>query len=214
MSLQSRASRFSIPERCHSSNLPRPRGGCAFYNSSMRGWTIPLGRWMGVEMRMHIFFPALALVCLGLSGGAGVPRGLGLFILCLASVFVRETARLIVAAYLNLKLRAVLLLPIGGLFAYANPESQEAANTGVGEFAMALAGPVANLITALMVAAVAIGAGGDVPLLAAPLVTPDHLVRSMVWMQVGLGLLHLLPAYPLDFGRLMRGNFARVHGLT
>jgi CBS domain-containing protein len=169
---------------------------------------------MGVEMRMHIFFPALALVCLGLSGSSGVLRGLGLFLLCLAAVFVRETARLIVAAYLNLKLRAVLLLPIGGLFAYANPESQEAANTGVGEFAMALAGPVTNLITALMIAAVAIGAGGDVSLLAAPLVTPDHLVRSMIWMQVGLGVLHLLPAYPLDFGRLLRGNFARVHGLT
>jgi len=169
---------------------------------------------MGVEMRMHIFFPALALVCLGLSGGAGILRGIGLFFLCVAAVFVRETARLIVAAYLNLKLRAVLLLPIGGLFAYANPESQEAANTGAGEFAMALTGPLANLITALMIAAAAIGAGGDVPLLAAPLVTPDHLVRSMVWMQIGLGLLHLLPAYPLDFGRLLRGNFARVHGLT
>jgi CBS domain-containing protein/Zn-dependent protease len=139
---------------------------------------------------------------------------MGLFCLCVSAVFVRETARLIVAAYLNLKLRAVLLLPIGGLFAYANPESQEAANTGLGEFAMALTGPIANLITALMIAAAAIGAGGDVPLLTAPLVTPDHLVRSMVWMQVGIGLLHLLPAYPLDFGRLLRGNFARAHGLT
>jgi CBS domain-containing protein len=169
---------------------------------------------MGVEMRMHIFFPALALVCLGLSGSSGILRGLGLFCLCVAAVFVRETARLIVAAYLGLKLRAVLLLPIGGLFAYANPESQEAANKGVGEFAMALTGPIVNLITALMIAATAIGAGGNVQLLARPLVTPDHLVRSMVWMQVGLGLLHLLPAYPLDFGRLLRGNFARVHGLT
>jgi len=198
------------------SDLPIHVGGCAFYNSTMRGWTIPLGRWMDVEMRMHIFFPALALVCLGLSSGSGsgALRGIGLFFLCVAAVFVRETARLIVAAYLNLKLRAVLLLPIGGLFAYANPESQDAANNGFGEFAMALTGPIVNLITALMIAAAAIGAGGDVQLLARPLVTPDHLVRSMVWMQVGLGLLHLLPAYPLDFGRLLRGNFARVHGLT
>ena len=139
---------------------------------------------------------------------------MGLFFLCVTAVVVREIARLIVAAYFNLKLRAVLLLPIGGLFAYANPESQEAANKGAGEFAMALTGPVVNLISALMMAATAIGAGGDVQLLARPLVTPDHLVRSMVWMQVGLGLLHLLPAYPLDFGRLLRGNFARVHGLT
>jgi CBS domain-containing protein/Zn-dependent protease len=127
---------------------------------------------------------------------------------------VRETARLIVAAYLNLKLRAVLLLPIGGMFAYANPESQEAANQGVGQFAMALTGPIANCLTALMLAACFIGAGGDVPLLGEPLVSAAHLVRSMVWMQAGLGVLHLVPAYPLDFGRLLRGNFARSHGFA
>lgn len=163
---------------------------------------------------MHIFFPALALVCLGLSGNSGVLRGLGLFFLCVAAVVIRETARLIAAAYLNLKLRAVLFLPIGGLFAYANPESQQAANQGAGQFVMAITGPVVNCITALMLAAACVGAGGDVHLLGRPLVTPDHLVRSMVWMQAGLGFLHLLPAYPLDFGRLLRGNFARVHGLT
>ena len=180
----------------------------------MRGWTIPLGRWMGVEMRVHVFFPALALVCLGLGGSAGPLRGLGLFCLCISAVVVREIARLMMAAYLNLKLRAVLLLPIGGLFAYANPESQEAANQGFGQFAMALIGPVANLLTALMLAASFIGSGGDVPLLAKPLVSAAHLVRSMVWMQAGLGILHLIPAYPLDFGRLLRGNFARTHGFA
>ena len=179
----------------------------------MRGWTIPLGRWMGVEMRMHVFFPALALVCLGLSATSGILRGLALFFICVAAIVVRETARLMMAAYLNLKLRAVLLLPIGGLFAYANPESQEASNEGFGQFAMALIGPVVNCLTALMFAAAFIGAGGDVHLLARPFITGDHLVRSMVWMQAGLGVLHLLPAYPLDFGRLLRGNFARAHGL-
>ena len=163
---------------------------------------------------MHIFFPALALVCVGLSGNSGFLRGMGLFFLCVAAVVVRETARLIIAAYLNLKLRAVLLLPIGGLFAFANPESQGAANEGIGQFAMAFTGPLVNCITALMIAAACIGGGGEVPLLAHPLVTADHLVRSMVWMQAGLGILHLLPAYPLDFGRLLRGNFARSHGLT
>ena len=169
---------------------------------------------MGIEIRMHIFFPTLAVVCLGLSVGSGFLRGMGLFVLCVGAVIVREIARLMMAAYLHLRLRAVLLLPIGGLFAYANPESQEAANQGFGQFAMALTGPIVNCLTALMIAAACIGAGGDVRLLARPLVTPDHLVRSMVWMQAGLGLLHLLPAYPLDFGRLLRGNFARVHGLT
>jgi CBS domain-containing protein len=165
-------------------------------------------------MRMHIFFPALVLVCIGLSGSAGVPRGLGLFIVCVAAVVVREIARMMMAAYLDLRLRAVVVLPIGGLFAYANPESQEAANQGFGQFAMAFIGPVASCLTALMLAACFIGAGGDVALLGRPLISASHLVRSMVWMQAGLGVLHLVPAYPLDFGRLLRGDYARRHGLA
>ena len=173
-----------------------------------------MGRWMGVEMRMHAFFPALAVVCLGLSGSAGWLRGLGLFFVLVSAVVVREIARLIMAAYLGLRLRAVLLLPIGGLFAYANPESQENANQGFGQFAMALAGPVINCATGLALAAAFIGAGGDVKLLAHPWITAAWLLRSMVWMQLGLGVLHLLPAYPLDFGRLLRGSFARNHGFS
>ena len=69
----------------------------------MRGWTIPLGRWMGVEMRVHVFFPALALVCLGLSTSDGIVRGLGLFFIWVSAVVVRETARLMMAAYLDLQ---------------------------------------------------------------------------------------------------------------
>jgi CBS domain-containing protein/Zn-dependent protease len=170
---------------------------------------------MGVEMRVHVFFPLLAVVCLGLSGSDGVMRGLGLFLALVAAVVVRETARLLVAAWLGLRLRAILLLPIGGLFAYADPESQENSAQGGGQFAIALAGPVANLLTALVLAAAFMGAGGDgLKLFDPPLVSSAWLLRSMVWMQVGLGVLHLLPAYPLDGGRLLRGSFARKHGFA
>jgi CBS domain-containing protein/Zn-dependent protease len=169
---------------------------------------------MGVEMRVHAFFPLLALVCLGLSAADGWPRGLGLFLVLVVAVVVREIARLLVAAWLGLKLRAVLLLPIGGLFAYANPESQENANQGVGQFAMALAGPLANGVTALVLGVTFLGAGGNIDLFSQPWVTAGFLLRSMVWMQAGLGLLHLLPAYPLDAGRLLRGSFARKHGFN
>lgn len=178
----------------------------------MRGWSIPLGRWMGVELRVHLFFPLLAFVFFGISGGDGWPRGLALFLLLVAAVVTRETARLLVAAWLGLRLRAVLVLPIGGLFAYANPESQENANQGTGQFALALAGPVANWATALVLAATILGASGEVRLLDTPLITAAHLLRAMVWMQAGLGSLHLLPAYPLDCGRLIRNSFARKHG--
>jgi CBS domain-containing protein/Zn-dependent protease len=169
---------------------------------------------MGVELRIHTFFLLLAVVCLGLSGSDGWLRGIGLFLVLVAAVVVREIARLIVAAWLGLRLRAVLVLPIGGLFAYANPESQEGSNQGVGQFAIAFAGPIANCATALALAITFLGAGGDVRLFDQPWITSAYLLRSMVWMQAGLGVLHLLPAYPLDAGRLLRGDFAREHGIA
>jgi CBS domain-containing protein len=169
---------------------------------------------MGVEIRVHAFFPLLAIVCLALSASVGMARGIGLFLVVVAAVVVRETARLLVAAWLGLRLRAVLLLPIGGLFAYANPESQESANSGSGQFAIAFAGPLANWATALVLAAMFLGASGDMHLLAQPFITPVYLLRSAMWMQVFMGAMHLLPAYPLDCGRLIRGSFARQHGLA
>jgi CBS domain-containing protein len=169
---------------------------------------------MGVEMRLHAFFPLLAVLCLALSIADGIGRGIGLFFVLVSAVLVRETARLLVAAWLGLRLRAVLLLPIGGLFAYADPESQEGANQGSAQFLLAFAGPAANLATALVLAATFVGAGGNMHLLDQPLITSAYLLRAMVWMQVGLGLVHLLPAYPLDFGRLIRGSFARKHGFA
>jgi len=45
------------------------------YNRCMRGWSIPLGRWMGVELRVHAFFPLLAVLCLALSTGDGWGEG-------------------------------------------------------------------------------------------------------------------------------------------
>jgi CBS domain-containing protein/Zn-dependent protease len=169
---------------------------------------------MGVEFRIHTFFVLLAVVCVLFANAVnlGATVGIGLWLLICAAVAVRETARLIVAAWLGLRLRTVLLLPIGGLFAYATPESQEAAASGPGLYALAVAGPIANILTALVLAAIATGTSGSFPLLASPFVTPGALLRSMIWLQAFLGVLHFLPAYPLDCGRLLRGGLSGIHG--
>jgi len=171
---------------------------------------------MGVEIRIHTFFVLLAFVCLVFSktSGSDYIAGLGLWLLIVAAVVVREAVRLAVAAWLGLRLRAILILPIGGLFAYANPESQEQAGDGTTQYALGLAGPIANLTTALVLAATFTGTSGDFALFAAPLVSPLALLRSLVWLQALLGLLHLLPAYPLDAGRLLRSNFTVAGDVT
>ncbi len=169
---------------------------------------------MGVEMRVHVFFPLLALVFLGLGTANGWPRCLGLFLILVVAVTTREIARLLVAAWLGLRLRAVLLLPIGGLYAYADPESQKNADQGGALLALTLAGPLANMATALVLAAAILGASANVQLFAPRLITSAYLLRSVVWMQFFLGALHLFPAYPLDCGRLIRSSFARKHGFA
>jgi CBS domain-containing protein/Zn-dependent protease len=168
---------------------------------------------MGVEMRVHAFFPLLAFVILAIGSADGWPRAMGLFFLLVAAVIVRETARLMVAAWLDLRLRAVLLLPIGGLFAYATPESQERSSSGGTQYALALAGPLANWASAAVLAVLVLGASPAVPLFGEPFISTSDLLRNMVWMQFFLGVLHLLPAYPLDFGRLLRSGFTRRHGI-
>ena len=182
----------------------------------MRGWSLPLGRWWGVELRVHTFFLLLAVVCLGLGATDGtahpILRGLALFFILCGAVVVREIARLLVSAWLGLRLRAILLLPIGGMFAYATPESQEIATQGRGQFLLAAAGPLANGATALALAALFLGAASNFNLLGQPWISSAYLLRSTVWMQAGLGALHLLPAYPLDCGRIVRSSFTRTHG--
>ena len=190
--------------------------GLASYNDSMRGWSIPLGRWMGVELRVHTFFLLLAAVCVGLGASENVPygktRGLVLFGILAIAVVVRETARLLVAAWMGLRLRAILVLPIGGLFAYANPESQDKATSGGGQYALAVAGPLANAMTALALVGMFLGVAPNIDLLGFPSVSAGHLLRASIWMLVGLAGLHLLPAYPLDCGRILRANFAQKYG--
>src|SRR6202046_2617167 len=147
---------------------PLPRG--RFYNAgsnkpaavrtdAMRGWSFPLGRWMGVELRIHTFFILLLGVCMAYTESVHLSmfRGMGLWLVLLGAVAGRRGAPLVVAAYHGLQLRNILWLPIGGLVAYANAESAEAAGVRKVQWRMAVTGPLANLSFALGVAMLGVG---------------------------------------------------------
>ncbi|MGC2163630.1 MAG: CBS domain-containing protein [Silvibacterium sp.] len=180
----------------------------------MRAWSFPLGRWFGVDLRIHMFFVLLLGFSLLSTGVAGVSawRGIALWLALLLVVFVREVARLVTAAWNGLHLRSILLLPIGGLFSYAAPDSAEHAVEPRVQMALAVTGPVANMVFAGSIAALIAGSAPAVSLVARPLITAHHLMRSTVWLSAILGLLHLVPAYPLDAGRILRGSLVRTRG--
>lgn len=182
----------------------------------MRAWSLPLGRWFGVHLRIHYFFLLLLFFCAVSTNLANVSawRGIMLWVLLLGAVLGREAARAMTAAYHGLSVRSVLLLPIGGLFSYATPDMAERAMNGWPEFALTIAGPLANIVFAALVAGLIAAATTQVPLAALPLVTPSHLMRSTIWLNVALAAVNLIPAYPLDAGRFLRGQMARSKGLA
>jgi Zn-dependent protease len=180
----------------------------------MRGWSFPIGSFLGVDVRIHIFF----LVLLGLAVsyasalGASGGRGLTLWLLLLLAVGVREAARALGAAWWGLKIRSLLLLPTGGLITFQTTESTELAATVAMQRRMAMVGPIANILFGLVVAGLIATITPQVNLIERPWMTPTHLLRALVWMNLLLGVVNLLPAVPLDGGRVFRGEFAKAQG--
>jgi len=177
----------------------------------MRRWSFTLGRWFGVDVRIHAFFLAMTGLCFAasLENNGTYWRGVVLWLLLLIAVAVREIPRAIGAAYYGLQIRNVLLLPTGGLYSYANPESTEQAASAAVLKPMAMLGPLANIFFAMIVAGLIAGASAQVSLIEWPLITTGHLMRSAVWMNLLLGVVNILPAYPMDGGRILLNEFKR-----
>lgn len=177
----------------------------------MRGWSFPIGRFFGIEVRIHAFVVFLLFLSMSLSSylnGSG-SSGFGICLMLLFAVLVRETSRAIVCAWYSLEIRGILLMPTGGLPTYSTPDDTARASMPSVERALAIAGPLANLIVGALLLGLMSGMSPALNLLGRPLVSPNALLRSLVWMQVLLAVVHLLPAFPLDAGRLIRSGFAR-----
>ena len=183
----------------------------ANYNRSMRGWSISLGRYFGVELRLHSLFALLlpAVVMLSAVLSDAPFRGIALWLLLLLAVLVREVGRGITAGALGVPVTRLVLLPTG-----AAPTSDDDAGalTPVRERLLAMAGPLANFFTGITMALLMYTATSHINLFERPWFGPLHLLRSAIWAQVLLGGLNLLPAFPLDAGILLRSQFRRFRG--
>ena len=165
--------------------------------------SVPLGRFFGVEVRVHISFVLLLVAAVGYSGVFmnNVGRGFGLWLALCFAVLVRETARAIAALYTGLHLRAVLLLPVGGVMAFA-PREHGAPRTSMR--LVTAAAPLANFGMALLLLGFSYGLEPKVSLFAQPWISFHHLLRSTVWIQFLVGAVNLLPAAAMPTRRILR----------
>jgi len=180
----------------------------------MRNWSIPAGRLFGVELRVHLtFFFLLLFVWLTESarGSTNAGRGLALVGIVFASVVLHELGHALVSRRAGIPAKAIILLPIGGvtLFDEAQHPLGPAMLNWKRDVRIALAGPLVNLLLAAVAGGVLLAEFPQVHLWAQPYVYSSNLPRSLVWCNLGLALFNLLPAYPLDGGRILRAMFAR-----
>ncbi len=174
-----------------------------------RTWSLFTGKFFGVEFRIHtsyLFLLAFVLLSESSRGGAwAVVRGLELTAMVLASVILRELGRVLAASRTGESIRGILLMPTGGI-AMADPHApDDGGKNVVRELKVALAGPLVSAALAGIWALVALGFRYPPKhLLTQPLVTIDDLVRSFFWINAALCVFNLLPAFPLDMGRVFR----------
>jgi Zn-dependent protease len=176
----------------------------------MRRWSIPVLDIFGIHFRMHFSFPLMFFMIWSLEAGRGPQVALRSFLLMalmLLAVLVHELAHALVAARNGIRVRSVVLLPIAGI-ALLDEQAQRGLDAPR-EIRIALAGPVVNLGMAILLGASILLFWPQVGLFGFPWLTPFDLPRSLVWAQLFVAALNLLPAYPLDGGRILRALMAR-----
>jgi Zn-dependent protease/CBS domain-containing protein len=145
-------------------------------------------------------------------GSANGPRDLALVGIVLACVAAHEAAHILMARRAGLIPKVVILLPLSGVTVFDESRvgpRKPGAEVWKRDVRIALIGPLVNLVFAALAAAVIFATVPGVKLWEWPWLQPSNLPRSLVWANLYLAGLNLLPAYPLDGGRILRAFFAR-----
>jgi Zn-dependent protease len=166
-----------------------------------------LGRWFGIDVIVHWTFLLLIglLVFAQLVSGAAWTAVLGSTTLLLAvflCVLLHEFGHALTARAFGIRTHDITLLPIGGLARLERiPENPWQ------EFWIALAGPAVNVAIVAVLMPVAAALGGIQDLLRSDLTAVGFLTQ-LISINVALVAFNLLPAFPMDGGRVLRAVLA------
>ncbi|MFM2309091.1 MAG: hypothetical protein RLY87_1212 [Chloroflexota bacterium] len=172
-------------------------------------WAPTILRIRDISIKMHVTF----LLLLGFEawiwsthGLTGIAFGVGLTILLFTCVILHELGHALVARALGIPVREILLLPIGGI-AYLT----RLPKTPRDELLIAIAGPLVNVVIALALLPF-VGTAATFVNFPGPESAPtvDLLLTGLYSANVMLVLFNLLPAFPLDGGRILRAGLAMI----
>jgi Zn-dependent protease len=177
-------------------------------NQQMKG-VLKLGKIAGIRIEVHWTFTLLLIwvVFLDIQRGGTTNSALMnviLILLLFLCVILHELGHALTAKRFDIKTKKITLLPIGGVASLEKmPEKPEQ------ELIVALAGPAVNVIIAMLLYLVVpmknyfgLDADSLMQLLSAP--TLETLLFYLFIANVMLVVFNLIPAFPMDGGRVFR----------
>jgi Zn-dependent protease/CBS domain-containing protein len=167
------------------------------------GWSLPIFRVAGIQLRIHITFLLLiAWLAFGYytEGGSAAALGRVIFVLLLfVCVVLHEFGHAFAAKAFGINTPDITLLPIGGVARLERmPEEPRQ------ELLIAVAGPAVNVVIAVALALTIDWRAAMEPRVVESPILPLQLLAMNVW----LVLFNLLPAFPMDGGRVLRALLA------
>jgi Zn-dependent protease/CBS domain-containing protein len=163
-------------------------------------WSLPIIRIAGIQLRIHVTF-LLLIVWLGLGyysqgGSAAAISGILVILLLFVCVVLHEFGHAFAAKAFGINTPDITLLPIGGVARLERMPEEP-----IQELIIAAAGPAVNLIIALCLFLT----GGS---FVYPPTAGSSLIDVLLTINVVLLLFNLLPAFPMDGGRVLRALLA------
>ena len=170
-------------------------------------WSFKLGRFLGIDVFVHFTFLIL-LVVIGIAHWlperslATALSGMLFFSLLFLCVLLHEYGHALMARRFGVGTRDITLLPIGGVARLERiPEKP------VQELWVALAGPAVNVVIALLLTAWLTLQNAWEPLSTLG-IADGSLVERLLAVNMGLVIFNMLPAFPMDGGRVLRAVLA------
>ncbi|SMX34918.1 site-2 protease family protein [Actibacterium lipolyticum] len=169
-------------------------------------WSFPIGKLFGSELRIHATF-FLLLIWIGVAaymqdGPAAAIENILFIIALFACVVAHEFGHALTARRYGIKTPDITLLPIGGMARLERmPEKPWQ------EIAVALAGPAVNVAIFLVLVGI-FGVSPSLEQLSSIENTAAGFLGRLAIVNLFLAVFNLLPAFPMDGGRVFRAALA------
>src|SRR5579872_7437081 len=166
--------------------------------------SIRVARLLGIDIRVHWTFVLLiAVVASASSDRSQFWMNLLWILAVFGSVLPHEFSHCLVARRRGAVVEDILLTPIGGL-----SEMQQIPRAPSDEAAIAVVGPLTSLALGVVFMGIGVLAGAHIwP----PTLFAGSWFARLAWLNLALGGFNLLPALPMDGGRVLRAALARNH---